>query len=99
MSRIEILNTPSGKILQALINDGITVGISSRGLGSVKRKNGSDVVQEDLMLTAWDFVSDPSTHRAFQQAVNEGKSMSGFTRVKNWDGVNSIIIDILDEWK
>lgn len=65
MGKVEVLSTPSGKILRALIEDQVTVGISSRALGSVQNINGVDYVQEDLHFVCWDFVSDPSTHNAF----------------------------------
>ena len=62
---VELLNTPSGKILQSLVESGVTLGISSRGVGSTKRKNDVDVVQDDFQLICWDFVSEPSTPGAF----------------------------------
>lgn len=62
---IHVLSTPSGQILEALINDGVMVGISSRGLGSVDESGSSIIVQEDFLLIAMDIVSDPSTAGAF----------------------------------
>jgi hypothetical protein len=62
---IELLNTPSGKILQSLVESGVTLGISSRGVGSTKRNGDVDVVQDDFQLICWDFVSEPSTPGAF----------------------------------
>ena len=62
---VELLNTPSGKILQSLVESGVTLGISSRGVGSTKRKGDVDVVQDDFQLICWDFVSEPSTPGAF----------------------------------
>ena len=62
---VELLNTPSGKILQSLVESGVTLGISSRGVGSTKRKGDIDVVQDDFQLICWDFVSEPSTPGAF----------------------------------
>ncbi len=64
---VEILPTPSGNILRDLLNSGILLGISSRGLGSVKKdmREGADVVQDDFDLIAFDFVSNPSTQGAF----------------------------------
>lgn len=73
-AKIEILTTPSGNILRELIKNGITVGISSRGMGSVKEINESTVeVQEDFEILCWDFVSTPSTHGAFMHPINENK--------------------------
>jgi len=62
---VEILNTPSGKILQSLVESGITLGISSRGVGSTRSKGDMQIVQDDFQLICWDFVSEPSTPGAF----------------------------------
>lgn len=62
---VELLNTPSGKILQSLVESGVTLGISSRGLGSTKDQGDNQVVQDDFQLICWDFVSEPSTPGAF----------------------------------
>ena len=68
---IEILPTPSGNILQNLLGAGIRLGISSRGLGSVKEINEDTVeVQDDFELIGWDFVSNPSTQGAFMYPKN-----------------------------
>jgi len=56
MGKIEILPTPSGNILKALIENGITCGVSSRGMGSLEEKNGVLEVQDDFELLCWDFV-------------------------------------------
>ena len=69
--RIEILDTPSGKIIQSLIESGITLGISSRGVGSTVNQNGNQVVQDDFQLICFDMVSEPSTPGAFM--LKEGK--------------------------
>lgn len=71
---VEILDTPMGKILQSLTESGVTLGISSRGVGSTKRDGDSQVVQEDFQLICWDFVAEPSTPGAFMMA--EGKKIS-----------------------
>mgnify|MGYP003426874477 CR=1 FL=1 len=71
MGKVEILNTPSGNILKELIQADLTVGISSRGMGSVTKINeDTDQVEDDFQLVCWDFVSNPSTHGAFL-TVNE----------------------------
>ena len=57
---VELLDTPSGKILQSLVETGVTLGISSRGVGSTKREGDYDVVQDDFQLICWDFVSVPT---------------------------------------
>ena len=71
---VEVLGTPAGNILKELFKSGIKLGISSRGLGSVKEMNENDTVevQPDFELIAFDFVSNPSTHGAFMRPVNEG---------------------------
>lgn len=68
---VELLDTPSGKILQSLVESGVTLGISSRGVGSTKRNGDTDVVQDDFQLICWDFVSEPSTPGAFM--MQEGR--------------------------
>jgi hypothetical protein len=69
---VEILPTPSGNILKELLRAGILLGISSRGMGSVKPMEGNKVVVgEDFELIGWDFVSNPSTHGAFMTPMNE----------------------------
>jgi len=79
---VEVLGTPAGNILKELFKSGIKLGISSRGLGSVKEMNeegGDDTVevQPDFELIAFDFVSNPSTHGAFLSPVNEGVDKVG----------------------
>lgn len=74
MGKVKVLNTPSGKILQQLVNDGVKLGISSRALGSVNESNGQTVVQEDLQLICFDFVSEPSTPNAYM-ALQEAKNI------------------------
>ena len=72
---VEVLGTPAGNILKELFKSGIKLGISSRGLGSVKEMNEDDSVevQPDFELIAFDFVSNPSTHGAFLSPTNESK--------------------------
>jgi len=65
MGKIKVLSTPAGKTLTELINSGVQVGISSRGLGSVKEQNGKTMVEDDFQLICFDVVSDPSTPGAF----------------------------------
>ena len=74
MGKVKVLNTPSGKILQQLVNDGVKLGISSRALGSVNESEGSTIVQEDLQLICFDFVSEPSTPNAYM-ALQEAKNI------------------------
>mgnify|MGYP003126801168 CR=1 FL=1 len=65
MGKIEILSTPSGQVLKELVNAGVKLGISSRGLGSVKNQNGNTIVEDDFQLICFDMVSDPSTPGAY----------------------------------
>lgn len=75
IGKVEILPTPSGNILKELFKIGGKLGISSRGIGSVKEVNESLIVQDDFQFIAWDFVSNPSTHGAFMDNVNESVNM------------------------
>jgi len=70
---VELLDTPCGKILQSLVEAGVTLGISSRGVGSTKDVEDHQVVQDDFQLICWDFVSEPSTPGAFM--MKEGREI------------------------
>lgn len=92
MGKIKVLDTPSGKILRSLVEGGIKLGISSRGLGSVKEKTGVTMVEDDFQLICFDFVSEPSTVGAFM-SLSEAK---GQTNIFNKsDRINRIVDDIL----
>lgn len=96
VGKVEILNTPAGKILKELFEAGITLGISSRGMGSVKQLDEKTVeVQDDFELIAWDFVSNPSTQGAFMNPVNESVSLVNMVQGNKYDNVNRIITDII----
>jgi hypothetical protein len=74
IGKAKILETPMGRIAGALLNDGVTLGVSSRGMGSLVTRNGVNYVGEDFMLaTAADIVADPSAPDAFVQGIMEGK--------------------------
>ena len=93
MGRVELLNTPAGNIVKEIIKAGHTIGISSRGTGSVQQTNeGHLEVQDDFELVCWDFVSNPSTHGAFMNpvALQEGK-----VKLSKYHSLDSIINDIL----
>ena len=93
MGKVELLNTPSGNIVKEIIKAGHTIGISSRGTGSVKQTNeGQLEVQPDFELVCWDFVSNPSTHGAFMNPVALQESKQ---KLNKFDKVNNIINDIL----
>ncbi len=93
---VEILNTPNGKLAQTLLEAGVKVGISSRGVGDTKKnKDGYDVVDESFMLVAFDLVSEPSTHNAWlheskQISVDEVRKV-----IPKVDRVNRIVNEIL----
>ena len=93
---VQILDTPSGKILKSLFEAGITLGISSRGLGSVKElyKESAVEVQEDFELICFDFVSNPSTHGAFLRPTAMNESVNKIKSNK-YNKVNEIITSIL----
>jgi len=93
---IEVLNTPSGKILQELLKAGILVGISSRGLGSVQESaEGGAVVQDDFELIAFDMVSNPSTHGAFMKPIQESVDKYGQVCVNKFCRIQELVTEIL----
>jgi hypothetical protein len=81
IGKAKILNTPMGKIAESLINEGVKLGVSSRGIGSLKlTREGVNIVGDDFMLaTAADIVADPSAPDAFVEGIMEGKEWV-------WDG-------------
>ena len=91
MGKIEILPTPSGNILKALIESNITVGVSSRGTGSLKAGSAVMEVQSDFELLCFDFVSTPSNPGSYMKVMNEGL---GNNTVK-YTRANQIIQEIL----
>lgn len=93
---VELLDTPSGKILQSLVESGVKLGISSRGVGSTKKQGDYHVVQDDFQLICWDYVSEPSTPGAFM--IPEGKTISDVdlrTIFNKSDRIDRILNDIL----
>lgn len=96
---IEILDTPSGKIIQSLIESGVTLGISSRGVGSTQKEGSTQIVQDDFQLICFDMVSEPSTPGAF--VLKEGKKVSPneLKQIFNkTDRINRMFNDIL-KWE
>jgi len=73
MGKAKILDTPYGKIVKSLIDDGVKLGVSTRGMGTLEEKDGVKMVKEDFMLTAVDVVADPSAPDAFVNGIMEGK--------------------------
>lgn len=96
---VELLDTPSGKILQSLIESGVTLGISSRGVGSTKQQGGNLVVQEDFQLICFDIVSEPSTPGAFMMKESRQIRPSDLNATFNRsDRINRVFNDI-KAWK
>ena len=91
MGKIEILPTPSGNILKELIKNGVTVGVSSRGMGSLEQNGSVMEVQDDFELLCWDFVSTPSNPGSFMSVLQEGKE----TITYDYSKVNKVLHEIL----
>lgn len=104
LGTVEVLTTPNGNILRELFKNGIKLGISSRGLGSLKKiSENSAIVGDDFELIAFDFVSNPSTQGAFM-AIEGGKGQvalaEGVVRnpvTNHWEKTDDIIRNILSE--
>ena len=104
IGKAQILSTPMGKIAESLIKEGVCLGVSSRGVGSLKMTNeGHKVVGEDFMLaTAADIVADPSAPDAFVQGIMEGKEWvweGGILREKFAESTRGRINTLVDERK
>ncbi len=95
MGKIKVLDTPSGKILQELVNGGVTVGVSSRGMGSVSEQQGKTIVEDDFQLICFDMVSEPSTPGAFM--MKEAKEIGLTPRFSKADRINRLLNEVLDE--
>jgi hypothetical protein len=96
MGEIEVLPTPSGNILFQLFANNITVGISSRGMGSVQALGeGTVEVQDDFELLCWDFVSTPSTQGAFMTPTGLNENFNPNLNPSKYSKINSIISDII----
>jgi len=91
MGRLELLPTPAGNIAKALVLSGIPLGISSRGMGSIKQLGETVEVQDDFELLCWDLVSVPSTPMAYMQLA-ESKQ---FKSDKDYSKVNELITEII----
>jgi len=102
VGKAQLLETPMGKIAKSLINEGVCLGVSSRGVGSLKMTNeGHKIVGEDFMLaTAADIVADPSAPDAFVQGIMEGKEWvwdGGILREKLVESTKRRINTLVDE--
>jgi hypothetical protein len=92
MGKVKVLTTPSGQILKSLVESGVKLGISSRGLGSVKEKAGLTYVEDDFQLICFDFVSEPSTVGAFMSLSESKKAPNIFNKS---DKINRLLNDII----
>ena len=90
--KVKVLDTPAGKTLRSLVDSGVKLGISSRALGSVNEQNGNNVVQDDLQLICFDFVSEPSTPNAFM--MKEAKNLESNIFNKS-DKINRLLNEVL----
>ena len=94
MGKVRVLSTPSGQVLKSLVEAGVKLGISSRGLGSTQEKNGKTYVNEDFQLICFDFVSEPSTPGAYMLGEGVEKSLNNdFTKA---DRINRSLNNILE---
>jgi len=94
MGKVKVLDTPSGNVLRSLVDSGVSLGISSRGLGSVSEgTNGTVTVQEDFQLICFDFVSEPSTPGAYM-GLQEGVEKQIFTKA---DRINRALNYVLED--
>jgi len=94
MGRAKILETPYGKIVKNLMEGGVKLGVSSRGMGSLEQRNGVNIVKDDFMLSAIDIVADPSAPDAFVDGVMEGKAWiwdNGLLKEQDLNSVCSMI--------
>ena len=91
MAKIKVLPTPSGKILQTLVESGVKLGISSRGLGSTRQSGGVTIVDDDFQLICFDMVSEPSTPGAFMMKEHRALAESK----QRIDKLNNILTKIL----
>jgi len=91
--KIKVLSTPAGKILESLVNDGVTLGISSRALGSVHESQGKTIVEDDLQLICFDIVSEPSTQGAFM-SLTESKIKQPYSKA---DRINRLLNDVIGD--
>ena len=91
MGKIEILPTTFSCLIKELIKHGVTVGVSSRGMGSLQDRGGVMEVQDDFELLCWDFVSTPSNPGSYMHTIKEGKEITNY----DYNKVNSLIHEIL----
>lgn len=85
IGRAKVLDTPQGKIAKNLMDEGIALGVSTRGLGSVRESDGYNVVQDDFHLSCIDMVSEPSVREAMVENIMESRE---------WDYIDGKIVEI-----
>ena len=95
MGKIKVLSTPSGRILKDLVNEGVKIGISSRGLGSVREQMGESIVEDDFQLICFDIVSEPSTPNAYVYPKGQGGRMSVAMREVKENNIDNLFKKIL----
>lgn len=102
IGEVELLDTPPGKILQTLVESGVTLGISSRGVGSTRQDGDRQIVQDDFQLICWDFVSEPSTPGAFMMRECREVTLTELQQIHKFlrkdDRVDRLFNEIL-EWE
>tara|TARA_Y100000310_G_scaffold334992_1_gene415968 strand:+ start:274 stop:882 length:609 start_codon:yes stop_codon:yes gene_type:complete len=92
MAKLEVLNTPSGEILKNLIQSGVKLGISSRGLGSVRNESSGTIVEDDFQLICFDMVSEPSCEEAFM-VLKEHREKKTLSKEEKIDSLLNNIIN------
>jgi hypothetical protein len=95
MGKVQVLDTPSGGILRSLVESGVKLGISSRGMGSVTESAGQTIVEDDFQLICFDFVSEPSTPGAYM--MKESKNLSDPNVFTKGDRINRLLNEVLSE--
>jgi len=95
MGKVQVLNTPSGGILRSLVESGVKLGISSRGMGSVSENQGQTIVEDDFQLICFDFVSEPSTPGAYM--MKEAKDLSEPNIITRADKINRLLNEVLND--
>ena len=94
MGKVKVLDTPSGKVLQELVKSGVSLGISSRGMGSVREDQSQTIVEDDFQLICFDFVSEPSTPGAFMMKEARDYNNKVFTKA---DRINRLLNEVLSD--
>ncbi len=94
MGKVKVLDTPSGQVLKSLVESGVKLGISSRGMGSVTESAGQTIVEDDFQLICFDFVSEPSTPNAFMMREAKEFKNNVFTKA---DRINRLLNEVLGD--